>query len=148
MALIIGYFPMRVPDLKIVMSHFVSASRVFARLAQVYFFDSVVCKRAWRVTSPIAKGASMHNEPDALRLSPSEQWSRITTVLVSAIAGAEEAQRLQKAATQQLDLAQYAISTLTDELAAVMAIPGRRERASVHQFEPVLVRTSDRSIAA
>jgi hypothetical protein len=148
MALIIGYFPMRVPNLKIVMSDFASASRVFARSAQIYFLDSGFSKRAWRVTSPIAKGASMHNEPDTLRLSASEQWSRITTVLVTAIAGAEEAQRLQKAATQQLDLAQYAISTLTDELAAVMAIPGRRERASVHQFESVLVRAGDRSIAA
>ena len=139
---------MTVPKLKNVMGRFAIAGCEFARFAKSMIFGNGVFKSVWRVTLPTAEGTRMQHEPETQRLSASEQWTRITSILVTAIAGAEEAQRLQKAATQQLDLAQYAISTLTDELAAVMAIPGRRERASIHQFEPVLVRVSDRSIAA
>ena len=69
------------------------------------------------------------------RLSLAEQWIRLTGVLSTAISGAQNAGQLQAAATQQLDLAQYALSTLMDELAAVMTVPGRREPASVHVLE-------------
>ncbi|MGQ0457281.1 MAG: hypothetical protein ACT4OU_09480 [Hyphomicrobium sp.] len=71
----------------------------------------------------------------APRQSVEQQWSRLSAVLKSAIDGAEDAHRRQAAATQQLDLAQYALHTLGDELAAVMTIPGRREPASVHVLE-------------
>jgi hypothetical protein len=63
-----------------------------------------------------------------VRLSTADQWSALSNVLTRAVVGAGEAGRLQKAATQQLDLAQYGISTLVDELSAVMTLTGRRDR--------------------
>lgn len=64
-----------------------------------------------------------------------EQWSKISSILVSAVDGARVATDMQCAATQQLDLAQYGLITLVDELSAVMALPGRRSRtATVHAF--------------
>jgi hypothetical protein len=65
---------------------------------------------------------------NSVRLTDSDQWSALSKVLTSAVVGAEEAGRLQKAATQQLDLAQYGISMLVDELSAVMTVAGRRDR--------------------
>jgi hypothetical protein len=64
----------------------------------------------------------------SVRLSGADQWLALSRVLTSAVVGAEEAGRLQKAATQQLDLAQYGISTLVDELTGVMTMAGRRDR--------------------
>lgn len=62
-----------------------------------------------------------------------DQWSKVTAVLSQSVDGARIATEMQSAATQQLDLAQYGLITLVDELAAVMAIPGRRSRsATVH----------------
>ncbi|MFN0218798.1 MAG: hypothetical protein ACKVP4_08310 [Hyphomicrobium sp.] len=66
----------------------------------------------------------------------------------TAIRGAEEANRRQTAATQQLDLAQYALYTLGDELAAVMAIPGRREPASVHVLDATGTGEKSQALAA
>ena len=65
---------------------------------------------------------------NSVRLTGADQWSALSRILTSAVVGAEEAGRLQTAATQQLDLAQYGISTLIDELAAVMTLTGRRDR--------------------
>lgn len=69
------------------------------------------------------------------RLTAPQQWARLTSVLESAISSAGAATHRQTAAHQQLDLAQYALYTLGDELSAVMTIPGRREPASVHVLE-------------
>jgi hypothetical protein len=65
---------------------------------------------------------------NSVRLTGADQWSALSRVLTRAVVGAEEAGRLQKAATQQLDLAQYGISTLVDELSGVMTLTGRRDR--------------------
>jgi hypothetical protein len=65
---------------------------------------------------------------NSVRLTGADQWLALSSVLTRAVVGAEEAGRLQKAATQQLDLAQYGISTLVDELAGVMTMTGRRDR--------------------
>ena len=82
-------------------------------------------------------------------LTVAQQWSRLASVLESAISGAANAGRRQAAATQQLDLAQYGLSTLGDELAAVMHVPGRRERATVHPFErPAAKPEKAKSLAA
>lgn len=75
--------------------------------------------------------------PRALNIA--EQWSRLSGILTTAISGSETVREMQAAATQQLDLAQYGITTLVDELAAVMALPGyegpRQSRlATVHAF--------------
>jgi hypothetical protein len=73
---------------------------------------------------------------EAARLSGSDQWSRLCAVISNAAEGAKAAAELQSTATRKLDLAQYGLSTLMDELSAVMAVPGRRERARVYVFEP------------
>jgi hypothetical protein len=57
-------------------------------------------------------------------MTPADQWSKITSVLVRSVEGASSVKDMQSAATQQLDLAQYGLSTLIDELAAVMTVPG------------------------
>ncbi len=81
-------------------------------------------------------------------LSNSDQWAKLSGVLTVAIACADDACRRQIAATQQLDLAQYALSTLADELAAVMTLPGRRERAPIYRFEVVPHRMTGQALAA
>lgn len=64
-----------------------------------------------------------------------DQWAKISEVLISSVDGARVATEMQSAATQQLDLAQYGLITLVDELSAVMTMPGRRSRsATVHAF--------------
>lgn len=82
------------------------------------------------------------------RLTVSQQWARLTGVLQSAISSAGEAKRRQTAAHQQLDLAQYALYTLGDELSGVMTIPGRREPASVHVLEAPAALTKSKALAA
>ena len=74
--------------------------------------------------------------PQAIRpMTLADQWSRVTAVLSQSVDGARVASEMQSAATQQLDLAQYGLITLMDELSTVMAIPGRRSRsATVHAF--------------
>jgi hypothetical protein len=73
------------------------------------------------------------HRPAATPLGLADQWSRLARVIGRSVTGAETAQKLQLAATQQLDLAQYGISTLIDELSAVMIISGRRDRqATLH----------------
>ncbi len=79
-------------------------------------------------------------QPQAVRAAPqrlslSDQWVKVVSVLSNAIQGADAAKTLQSAATQQLDLAQYGLTTLVDELSAVMNVQGRRVRgATVHVF--------------
>ena len=66
------------------------------------------------------------------RLTIAEQWGRISGIITGAASRAEEATRCHASATLQLDLAQYALTSLVDELAAVMDVGGRRRRATVH----------------
>lgn len=82
------------------------------------------------------------------RLSAAAQWSKAAGVVEMAIGRAKSAADLQAAATRQLDLAQYGLSSVLDELAAVMAVPGRRERAKVVRFAPHSHGGSQRALAA
>ena len=67
------------------------------------------------------------------RLTLAEQWVRLSDIVLGAASRAEEAARCHAAATQQLDLAHYALNSLVDELAAVMDMGARvRRRATVH----------------
>ncbi|MFA5957492.1 hypothetical protein [Hyphomicrobium sp.] len=66
------------------------------------------------------------------RLSIAEQWTYLSDIVMGAASRAEEATRCHASATQQLDLAQYALTSLVDELSAVMDMGGRRRRATVH----------------
>ena len=103
---------------------------------------AIAKSRAASVKLGPATGQSRH-------LSVAEQWLRLSGVVSGAIRGAHTASQLQVAATQQLDLAQYGLSTMVDELAAVMALPGRRDKkASVHILETAPTRAGKQALAA
>ena len=94
-------------------------------------------------------GKEMPAVGQSTRLTVEKQWGRLSAVVTDSIGSANNAGKLQSAATQQLDLAQYALSTLVDELAAVMTVPGRREnKGTVHVFELAAMRTEMQSLAA
>jgi hypothetical protein len=57
-------------------------------------------------------------------ISFTDQWQRLTGIVQSAVVKADGAADLHNSAAQQLDLAQYALSTMLDELSAVMKISG------------------------
>ncbi|WP_245279891.1 hypothetical protein [Hyphomicrobium sp. 99] len=94
--------------------------------ASASVFDFV---RSQMVRYP-AKEMPRQSEPR--RLSLSEQWNQISGIITGAASRAEEATRCHASATLQLDLAQYALISLVDELSAVMDVGGRRRRATVH----------------
>ncbi|WP_414464407.1 hypothetical protein [Hyphomicrobium sp. DY-1] len=67
------------------------------------------------------------------RLSLADQWSRLSDIVIGAAQQAETATGCHVSATQQIDLAQYALSSLIDELSSVMDMGDRvRRRATVH----------------
>lgn len=71
--------------------------------------------------------------PAPARLRAPDQWAKLNGILARAVGGADAARQLQASATQQLDLAQYGLTTLVDELSAIMTIPGRQSRtATLH----------------
>lgn len=86
--------------------------------------------------------------PVVARLSAVEQWERVSGVLTRSSGQASHARELQGRALQQIDLASYAFNNIVDELAAVMALPARREPAVVHLFEPALARIKERGAVA
>jgi hypothetical protein len=81
--------------------------------------------------APAASEVPKRVEPR--RLSLADQWAYLSDIVMGAASRAEEAARCHASATQQLDLAQYALTSLVDELSAVMDMGGRvRRRATVH----------------
>jgi hypothetical protein len=66
------------------------------------------------------------------RLTITDQWNYLSDIIMGAASRAEEAARCHASATLQLDLAQYALTSLVDELSGVMEMGGRRRRATVH----------------
>lgn len=82
------------------------------------------------------------------KLSPNEQWERLSGVVSAAIASATNARELQAGAAQQLDLATYALYNLFDELTSVMSEPLVREAAVVHRLQPKATRRSAAALAA
>ncbi len=81
---------------------------------------------------PVQRESPKRSEPR--RLSIAEQWTYLSDIVMGAASRAEEATRCHASATQQLDLAQYALTSLVDELSAVMDMGGRRRRATVHML--------------
>jgi hypothetical protein len=69
------------------------------------------------------------------RLTLAEQWTSLSDIIKGATSRAEEATRCHASAAMQLDLAQYALASLVDELSAVMDVGGRRQRATVHVLD-------------
>lgn len=110
----------------------IAAVWVFVRS---YFGDS----RDQEVTRPVA-------EPRRLTLA--EQWDCLSNVIKGAASRAEEATRCHASASLQLDLAQYALTSLVDELSSVMDMGGRRRRATVHVLEVLPPRPIGDAIAA
>ncbi len=92
--------------------------------------------------------AASEAQPGFARLSAAEQWARVAGVLTRSNGQAREARELQGRASQQIDLATYAFNSIIGELAAVMALPARREPAVVHLFEPALARSQERGAVA
>jgi hypothetical protein len=86
------------------------------------------------------------------RLTVGEQWNSLSKIIRGSLAGAEEATRCHKSAALQIDLAQYALTSLIDELSAVMDVGGRRRLATVHVLDvqppPVAPYPFDDAIAA
>lgn len=67
------------------------------------------------------------------RLTLADQWNRLSEIVMGAAQQAETATRCHASATQQIDLAQYALASLIDELSSVMDMGDRvRRRATVH----------------
>jgi hypothetical protein len=80
---------------------------------------------------PAEKESSKAIEPR--RLSLADQWAFLTDTVMGAVSRTNEASRCHAVATQQIDLAQYALMSLVDELSAVMDMGDRvRRRATVH----------------
>jgi hypothetical protein len=98
-------------------------------------------------TKPVV---AVNTEPRRLTLV--EQWNLLSDIIKGAFFSAEEANRCHKSAALQLDLAQYALTSLVDELSAVMDVGGRRRKATVHVLEvqppPLSPRPFDDAIAA
>lgn len=92
----------------------------------------------WRLAAARAAGISavdsarQPHSTSVRSLSLADQWLKLTSVLVRAQRGVEHAKSLQTAAAQKLDLAQYGLQTLVDDLSTVMTVPGRRQAAPVH----------------
>lgn len=82
------------------------------------------------------------------KLSPNEQWERLSGVVSAAIASVTTARELQAGAAQQLDLATYALYNLFDDLTSVMSEPLIREAAVVHRLQPKATRRSAAALAA
>ncbi len=82
------------------------------------------------------------------KLSPNEQWERLSGVVSAAITSVATARELQAGAAQQLDLATYALYNLFDDLTAVMSEPLIREAAVVHRLQPKATRRSAAALAA
>lgn len=62
-------------------------------------------------------------------LTTGRQFKRLSAIVNDAIGSAERAVRMQASAYQQLELAQYGLSTLSAELSSVMKLPARSEPA-------------------
>ena len=90
--------------------------------------------------------AASHGE--ARRLTLAEQWERLADIIKGAVKSAEEAAQCHASAARQLDLAQYGLGSLVDELSAVMDIGGSRRRATVHVLEFPPPRAIGEAIAA
>jgi hypothetical protein len=112
----------------------------------LYAATSFLAERANAISRVIARGRvffetefyGRRKEPvspsyiEPRRLTLAEQWARLSDIILGAAARADEAARCHASAGLQLDLAQYGLTSLVDELSAVMDVGGRRRRATVH----------------
>jgi len=127
-------------------NHFIAGSALFIR--GVTRIRAAVQSRFAR----LPKKSEIRSFVEPRRLGLAEQWGHLSDTITQALSRAEEATRCHTSAALQLDLAQYALTSLVDELAAVMDVGGRRQRATVHIFDvqppPVAPRPFGDAIAA
>lgn len=69
------------------------------------------------------------------RMGRDEEWLKLAGIVRTAVQRADDATGFHASASQQLDLAQYALASLLDELAGVMPVPNRRGPALVRVLE-------------
>lgn len=90
-------------------------------------------RRIWPAATTQKTNMAVSIEPR--RLTFVEQWAYLSDTIKGTLSRAEEATRCHASAALQLDLAQYALTSLVDELAAVMDVGGRRRPANVHLLD-------------
>jgi hypothetical protein len=121
---------------------FSTVSRVIARVRDASYLRFVQSRAKTNI--------AVDREPRRLTLV--EQWNSLSNIIKGAFFSAEEASRCHKSAALQLDLAQYALTSLVDELSAVMDVGERRRVATVHVLDvqppPIAPRPLDDAIAA
>jgi len=82
------------------------------------------------------------------RLTIADQWAFLSSIIKDAVSRADSAVQCHVSATLQLDLAQYGLISLVDELSAVMNVGGRAKRATVHVLGSAPVRAFEGALAA
>jgi hypothetical protein len=122
------------PDILGIMIY-TSTNRLVGDLALLTRFFAWI--RAVRPIWPAAKPQKIETAGyiEPRRLTFVEQWGYLSDTIKGALSRAEEATRCHTSAALQLDLAQYALSSLVDELSAVMDVGGRRRPATVHMLD-------------
>ena len=97
---------------------------------------------------PVVHNARRSARASNGRLTASLQWSKVSEILSQSGQRAREAAALQAAAMRQIDLAQYGLITLRDELSAVMTLASRRDTAVVQLFGAVQPQSREHALAA
>lgn len=96
-----------------------------------------------------ARPAATHRAPPGPpRLSLADQWVRVSDIILGASAKATEASRCHVSAAQQLDLAQYGLSSLLAELALVMDVGVQPLPATVYVLKVAKPRIISGALAA
>ena len=72
------------------------------------------------------------------RLLADAQWTKLSAVVMSAVTGTEQAERLHLAAAEQLSAASYALQTLLAELSSVMPAAMVQQSASLVAMWPAV----------
>jgi hypothetical protein len=126
----------------------VAPARVAANWNAPVEAERTVEKPVAKAAAAIRAGSPTRPVTEPRRLSINEQWGYLSDVIKDAAVRAEEVTRCHASAALQLDLAQYALTSLVDELSAVMDVGGRRRRATVHVLGVPSSRTFDEAIAA
>lgn len=111
------------------------------------YLTSLIARLFSEKPSAAPAPAAMPASP-APRLGAEDQWSKLVGIVSSSIDRAAISQRCHIAAENQLDAAAYALSTLMDDLAAVMTLPARRPGTAVVRLQPAVVVTARRKVAA
>jgi hypothetical protein len=90
---------------------------------------------AFRGAPTLERPANASQPVKPRRMGRDEEWLKLAGIVRTAVQRAEDATGFHASASQQLDLAQYALANLLDELTGVMSVPNRRGPALVRVLE-------------